>query len=158
MRFFRSRARPAGSPDAVLSPTEPSEQRSEPQVSSSPADPSAEPSGTVSEPEPIPTPQPEVTSGPAPEPEREPQREAPPGEPRVGAFTSRSLGVPQRWNLWELERVAREQSGADAARDEERSFLLIYLREFADADGVLPTSFDTIVRESFGDVLDAVGA
>jgi hypothetical protein len=112
----------------------------------------------VGEPEPTPTPKPEVTSGPAPEPEREPWREAPPGEPRVGAFTSRSLGVPQRWNLWELERVAREQSGADAARDEERSFLLIYLREFADADGVLPTSFDTIVRESFGDVLDAVGA
>jgi hypothetical protein len=34
----------------------------------------------------------------------------------------------------------------------------MYLREFADADGVLPTSFDSIVRESFGDVLDAVNA
>jgi len=79
-------------------------------------------------------------------------------EPRVVAMTPRSLGVPQRWNLWELERVAREQSGPDAIRDEERSFLLMYLREFADADGVLPTSFDGVVREAFGDVLDAVRA
>jgi hypothetical protein len=34
----------------------------------------------------------------------------------------------------------------------------MYLREFAGSDGVLPTSFDGIVREAFGDVLDAVGA
>ena len=80
------------------------------------------------------------------------------GERRVTGLTARNLGVPQRWNIWELERVAREQSGADAIRDEERSFLLMYLREFADADGVLPTSFDGVVREAFGDALDAVRA
>ena len=80
------------------------------------------------------------------------------GEPHVTGLTARSLGVPQRWNLWELERVAREQSGADAIRDEERSFLLMYLREFANADGVLPTSFDGVVREAFGNALDAVRA
>jgi hypothetical protein len=132
----------------------------------SPPEPSAPDSETTderSEPEPAPAPEPEVTPAPALEPVREPETEArpepgPPEQPRVAAFTARSLGVPQQWNVWELERVAREQSGADAARDEERSFLLMYLREFADADGVLPTSFDTIVRESFGDVLDAVGA
>ena len=39
--------------------------------------------------------------------------------------------------------------------DEERTFLLMYLREFANADGVLPADFDAVVRESFGDVLDA---
>jgi outer membrane biosynthesis protein TonB len=107
-----------------------------------------------------------VAAAPEPRPEREPEPASPrPAAPvtpepegRVVAFTPRMLGVPQQWNLWELERVAREQSGADAARDEERSFLLMYLREFADADGVLPTSFDGIVREAFGDVLDTVGA
>jgi hypothetical protein len=83
--------------------------------------------------------------------------ETPPEHPRVAAFTSRSLDVPQQWNLWELERVARKQGGTDPARDEERSLLLMYLRDFAAADGVLPTSFDRIVRESFGDVLDTVG-
>jgi hypothetical protein len=94
----------------------------------------------------------------APEPERQPELPTSELESRLVPFTSRSLGVPQQWNLWELERVARERSGADAVRDEERSFLLMYLRDFADADGVLPTSFDAIVRESFGDALDAVGA
>ena len=140
------------------------------------------------EPEPAPAPEPDVTPGPSlepapererpdepappetppeqprvavvaavPEPEPEPEREPEP-QPRVVPFTPRMLGVPQQWNLWELERVARDQSGADAIRDEERTFLLMYLREFAGADGVLPTSFDGIVRETFGDVLDAVGA
>jgi hypothetical protein len=104
-----------------------------------------------------------VTPGPDPEPEREavtdvPSEPPPSEQPRVQAFTARSLDVPQRWNVWELERLAREQSGADAIRDEERSFLLMYLREFAGADGVLPTSFDGVVRETFGDALDAVRA
>ena len=99
-----------------------------------------------------------------PEPERRPEAvppqpaRQPEPETRVIAFTARSLGVPQQWNLWELERVARERGGTDAIRDEERAFLLMYLREFADADGVLPTSFDGVVREAFSDVLDAVGA
>jgi outer membrane biosynthesis protein TonB len=132
-------------------------------------------------PQPAPAPEPQAPTEPAPPetppeqprvavvaavPPREPEPAQPqppalvaPGpEPTVVAFTPRSLGVPRQWNLWELERVAREQGGTDSERDEERSFLLMYLREFADADGVLPTSFDTIVRESFGDVLDAVGA
>ena len=143
MRFFRSREQPAGGPDAA-------------------ADPAAASAETPS-PEPEPAPEPEVTPGPEPEPEPERDTDAlseppPPEPPRVPAFTARSLDVPQRWNVWELERLAREQSGADAIRDEERSFLLMYLREFADADGVLPTSFDGVVRETFGDALDAVRA
>ena len=63
---------------------------------------------------------------------------------------------PREWNLWELERIVREQSGTDVARDEERSFLLMYLREFASPDGLLPVDFDAVVRESFGDTLDAI--
>ena len=150
-----------------------------------PAAPSPVAERTV--PEPAPAPEPEVTPGPSPEPAPEPEPETPPeaappetppeqpriaavapvpeppaepapARPPVVAFTPRTLGVPQQWNLWELERVARERSGVDAIRDEERSFLLMHLREFAGADGVLPTSFDGIVREAFGDVLDAVGA
>jgi outer membrane biosynthesis protein TonB len=142
----------------------------EPDVTPGPAlEPEQEPEPEAP-PEPEPAEQPPdqprvavVAAVPDPEPEPEPvpvAAAAAPAEPkpRVVALTSRSLGVPQRWNIWELERVARAQTGTDAARDEERSFLLMYLREFADADGVLPTSFDGIVRESFGDVLDAVGA
>jgi hypothetical protein len=40
-------------------------------------------------------------------------------------------------------------------RDEERSFLLMYLRDFAGADGVLPVDFDALVRDSFGDLVGA---
>ena len=66
------------------------------------------------------------------------------------------IGVPgpaRRWSLWDLERLAREHSGADDVADEERSFLLLYLREFADADGLLPTDFDALVRDTFGSLV-----
>jgi hypothetical protein len=51
------------------------------------------------------------------------------------------------WNLWELDRLAREMNGDDRA--EERRLLLLHLRDFADASGQLPTEFDPLVREVF---------
>jgi outer membrane biosynthesis protein TonB len=100
---------------------------------------------------PPPTPQPE----PAPEPQREPEPEPEPA--RVVAFTPANDG-PREWNLWELERAARDHATDDVVRNEERSYLLMYLREFAGPDGVLPTDFDGLVRDAFGDMLHAVGA
>jgi hypothetical protein len=106
------------------------------------------------EPAPGPGPEPEREPEPPPEPEPEPEPEPPPAaEPVVPLPVG---AEPRGWNLWELERVTREAAGADAARDEERSFLLMYLREFADPDGMLPVTFDQLVRETFGDVLGAV--
>jgi hypothetical protein len=61
----------------------------------------------------------------------------------------------QRWNLWDLERLVREGAGGDAMRDEERSFLLMYLRDYAGPDGTLPADFDDLVHESFGDLIAA---
>jgi hypothetical protein len=63
--------------------------------------------------------------------------------------------VPREWNVWELERLARASAGADAFVDEERSYLLVYLREFATPEGTLPPDFDGLVRESFGELLAA---
>lgn len=63
--------------------------------------------------------------------------------------------APREWNVWELERIARLHAGADPGLDEERSFVLMSLREFASPDGVLPADFDGVVRESFGDLLFA---
>jgi hypothetical protein len=60
---------------------------------------------------------------------------------------------PQEWNVWELERLARDRAGADPVHDEELGFLLVYLREFATPDGLLPADFDGLVRESFGDLV-----
>jgi hypothetical protein len=104
------------------------------------------------EPEPEPPPPP-AAEEPKPEPEPEPEPPPPAAEPVVTLPVSAD---PREWNVWELERVARETAGADTARDEERSFLLMYLREFADPDGMLPVTFDPLVRETFGDVLGAV--
>ena len=116
------------------------------------------------EPEPSPAPSPEpprIVAAPPlpPEPERG-EEQAPEPEPeatRVVAFVSASDG-PREWNLWELERAARDHATDDVARNEERSYLLMYLREFAGPDGVLPTDFDGLVRDAFGDVLHTVGA
>jgi hypothetical protein len=64
---------------------------------------------------------------------------------------------PREWNIWQLDRRARDGSGVDAARDEERALLLMHLRGFAGPDGLLPASFDDLVRESFGELV-AVGS
>jgi type IV secretory pathway VirB10-like protein len=114
------------------------------------------------EPSPAPSPQPpRIVAAPPlqPEPDQEEERAAEPEpEPtRVVAFISGSDG-PREWNLWELERAARDHATDDVARNEERSYLLMYLREFAGPDGVLPTDFDGLVRDAFGDVLHTVGA
>ena len=116
------------------------------------------------EPGPAPPPRPEpphiaVAPPPPPEPKQEPEPEPEP-EPEaaeVVAFISANDG-PREWNLWELERAARDHATDDVARNEERSYLLMYLREFAGPDGVLPADFDGLVRDAFGDVLHTVGA
>jgi outer membrane biosynthesis protein TonB len=120
-------------------------------------DPEPEPPA-ASEPEPPPEPEPEVEPEPepvrvlqpVPEPEPEPESEP---EPEPEPVTVVPIGVsaaPRQWNLWELERLTREASGGDSTVDEERSFLLMYLREFAGPDGELPIDFDALVRDSFG--------
>lgn len=88
---------------------------------------------------PVPPPPPEPEPAPAPEPEL----------PPAAAAVIR-IGGPRQWNVWDLERVAREHSGGDPIADEERTFLLLYLRDFAGADGLLPADFDDLVRQSFG--------
>lgn len=101
---------------------------------------------------------------PAPVTERTPLRSAPPPSPpapeRVpdeGApvvnLATRTRG-PRMWNLWELERLAREEFEGDAL--EESRYLFIHLRQFARADGSLPLEFDELVRDSFGSLLEGV--
>jgi hypothetical protein len=106
------------------------------------------------EPERVPEP-PRLASVPTPAPE--PERVSVPETANVVSFTTADTS-PREWNLWELERVARDNAGDDVARAEERAYLLMYLREFAGPDGVLPADFDGLVRDAFGDVLHSVGA
>lgn len=87
--------------------------------------------------------QPPPEEGPRPEPEARrtlrfsESRQADAGTPSTG-----------EWNLWELERRAREHAGAEAV-PEEWTAMFIHLREFAKSDGALPSNFDSLVRESF---------
>ena len=78
---------------------------------------------------------PRVAPGPVPEPAAAPAPAPPSG--------------PRNWNLWEIERAVRERG----ALDEEREYLLIYLRDYAGTDGRLPLEFHELVRESFGELL-----
>jgi hypothetical protein len=99
--------------------------------------------------------EPAPSQAPAPEPSRSRflQRPARVAAPPVPAAP---LAPPpaREWNIWELERLARQEAG-DVPRDEEWSALFTHLRPFANADGVLPKEFDHLVRESFGQLIEA---
>jgi len=106
------------------------------------------------------TDRPQLTAVPEPEPEPEPApvpvAAAPEPAPKPEPSTVVPIGVgagPRQWNLWDLERLTREHLGGDVAQDEERQFLLMYLREFADPAGQLPLDFDALVRDSFGELV-----
>jgi hypothetical protein len=70
-------------------------------------------------------------------------------EPSVSRRGRTFGSQPRQWNIWSLERVAREQAGDN----DELGFLVTYLRDYANPDGMLPMNFDSLVRESFGDLL-----
>jgi hypothetical protein len=125
-------------------------------VARSPAphrEPAAPPEPQVRRPEPAEPPR--IVAVPSLPAEPEPAPEPVPEPVPVVAFLPVN-DAPREWNLWELERAARDHATDDVARNEERSYLLIYLREFAGPDGTLPTDFDGLVRDAFGDLLHAV--
>jgi hypothetical protein len=91
-----------------------------------------------------------------PEPQSEPVTAAvpPAAEPAsVVEFRPRTT-VPREWNLWDLERIAREEAVDHPERRDEWSYLFLNLRQFAHADGSLPAEFDPLVRETFGGLLE----
>jgi hypothetical protein len=164
------RGAPAEAAGEAAAPVEPvPEPEAEPVPEPEP-EPEPDPEPVSTEPEPVatepelpvtaeqePVPVPERVLQPVPDLEPEPEPEpAAAAEPvvvvpiGVGGI---GVGAPRSWNLWDLERLSRESAGHDAVRDEERTFLLMYLREFAGPDGVLPDDFDSLVRDSFGDLV-----
>lgn len=108
-----------------------------------PARPAEEPSSVRVLPEPPVA----VAPPPEPEPQPEPEPEPEPVAVAVAAPPVRLSGPP--WNVWEIERALEATGGAD----EEKTFLLHYLRDYAGSDGMLPPEFDDLVRESFGSLL-----
>jgi outer membrane biosynthesis protein TonB len=111
-----------------------------------------EPQAAEPEPEqqPEPEPEPALVALPEPEPLPRPEAAAPPEpEPAVVPFVLRD-STPRMWNLWELERLAAAKADGDPAREQERTLLLLHMRQFADPAGDLPVEFDALVREAFG--------
>lgn len=146
-----------------------------------PAEPHAEEDVTVPPPEePAPAPEEETPRIEAPaeppadqrEPPRRlpPPRAVPPTSPRlrpsapvvprqavphrapVTAFPARP-NQPREWNLWDLERLARDENRRSPERAQEWSYLFLNLRQFAAPGGTLPAEFDGLIRESFGPLL-----
>jgi hypothetical protein len=64
-----------------------------------------------------------------------------------------AAATPRQWNMLDLEQLVREHAGRDPIADEQRTFLLVYLRDFAGPDGLLPADFDDLVRQSFGELV-----
>jgi hypothetical protein len=116
------------------------------------------PGGETVAPATAPVPEP-APAAPAPPPPSEPAPAVVGPAQAVAAATvepppAQPPPAPARaWNIWDLERRARELAGRDVARYEEWQFLLVSLREFANPDGNLPAEFDGLVRESFGELL-----
>jgi capsular polysaccharide biosynthesis protein len=100
-------------------------------------------------PEPVPVPVPVPEPVPAPAPAREP---APvplpvaepllPGEEQTGA-----------WNLMVLERLVNDRGNEFPDRREEWSSYLYFLREYAEPDGTVPSSFDWLIQETFSELV-----
>jgi hypothetical protein len=104
---------------------------------------------------PVPPPPPEPAPPPPLQPAAQPVRPAASSD--VVDLRMRATIQPRRWNLWDLERRARDELPRDPVRYEEWSYLFVHLRQFATPDGSLPTEFDGLVRESFGELLEHAG-
>lgn len=144
VRVLPGPAEPAPEPAAAAHPQPDREQAPQPEPQ-----PESEPAAPPVVLAPVPDLPPEPPAAPEPQPEPQP---APQPETVVPIPIS---SEPRRWNLWDLERLTRASHGQDELRDEERSFLLMYLRDFAGPDGLLPIDFDGLVRDSFGDLVGA---
>jgi hypothetical protein len=147
---FKPQADPGPEPEPEPVAVE-AEPELEPVAVEAEPEPELEPVAVEAEPEPKPELEP-VAAETEPEPvavEREPETEPLAAEPEV---VEREPTAARAWNIWELDNLARD---ASEEQREELSYLLVYLRDFASPEGVLPTDFDALVRESFGDLLAA---
>ena len=122
----------------------------EPEPPPEPAPPVPEPRPPAPEPG---EPPPRLLSMPEPEPEPEPEQDDDVRAPERVVRLPLDGAEPREWNVWELERLAQAAGGGNVARDEELTFLLLELRQFANADGQLSVDFDPVVRESFGELI-----
>ena len=93
-----------------------------------------------------PEPEAPADAPPPPPPEPLPQPEAK-AEPVLPAQAG-------TWNLYELQKTVDAQTGVTPEQAEIWQAHLFFLREHASSDGSLPRSFDPLIGDVFGDVLE----
>jgi len=93
---------------------------------------------------PTPEPAPQASAPPTPPPAPEPEE---PGAPAPAA------DAPGRWNVLALDRLVEQRGREFPDRVEEWTSYLYSLRAYAAPDGSLPASFDTLIEETFGDLI-----
>lgn len=111
------------------------------------ARPALEPPPPEPEPEPLP---------PEPEPEPPPSEPEPPvPEPVAPPTAPRVLEpAPGQWSVEGLARLVERRAPDFPDRADEWHYYVVFLREQADLDGVLPPSFDALVTEVFADLIE----
>jgi hypothetical protein len=57
--------------------------------------------------------------------------------------------------VWELDRLVRSNRAVNPEQADEQALVLMHLRDFANPEGTLPADFDSVVRESFGELLES---
>jgi capsular polysaccharide biosynthesis protein len=93
----------------------------------------------------VPEPAPQPEPAPAPEPVPEPELVAPPAP-----VTVRQAGS---WTIQQLERVVAERGTSFPDSVEEWRYYVHFLRDYAGLDGELPSSFDSLIEETFAEIL-----
>jgi hypothetical protein len=76
------------------------------------------------------------------------EREAAPPEPEPA-----SVHRPGGWTMQDLDRAVTQHADTYPERVEEWRYYLHFLREHTDVDGRLPATFDSLVDETFGEIL-----
>ncbi len=103
----------------------------------------------VPAPTPIPVPAPAPRPGPGPAPAPLPQPELPP----AAVAEVVQLRTGSGFNLIDLERLVSARGQEFPDRAVEWPSYLFFLREHADVDGALPSSFDYLVEDVFAELL-----
>ncbi len=67
---------------------------------------------------------------------------------------AREIPAAAEWGLDALARLVEEHADAHPDRLDEWRATIVYLREFADQSGTLPDSFDGLVADVFGPIID----
>jgi capsular polysaccharide biosynthesis protein len=91
-----------------------------------------------------------VVPEPVPVPEPEPLRVAAPAEPALPPSDEEQTGA---WNLMVLERLVNDRGEEFPDRRDEWSSYLYFLREYAEPDGTVPSSFDWLIQETFSELV-----